>query len=115
MVVSCGPGTFTGKLSQGTWTLALTSLDAEGNEKEPAASGLLRGAVQTPFDVKDGELTVVADRVVLQPLPECRDGVDNDHDGRVDLDDPDCAGNPEGTAECVAVADGGPACPDSTP
>jgi hypothetical protein len=112
--VVCGPGTFTGKLSKGTWSLALTALDAEGNVMEPAPSPLLRGAVPAPIDVTDGELTVVADRVVLPPLPECRDGVDNDHDGRVDLDDLDCAGNPEGAAECVAGA-GLPACPDSTP
>jgi hypothetical protein len=32
-------------------------------------------------------------------LPACMDGVDNDGDGRVDLDDPDCANNPYGTHE----------------
>jgi hypothetical protein len=111
-VAPCGPGMFTGKLSDGTWTLALTALDAEGQEKEPAASGLLRGAVPAPIDIKSGELTVVQDPVVLPPLPECRDGVDNDNDGRVDLDDPDCGGDPQGTVECVA---GSPGCLDTTP
>jgi hypothetical protein len=37
--------------------------------------------------------------VVLTPRPECSDGVDNDGDGRVDVDDPDCMGDPNRTAE----------------
>jgi len=34
--------------------------------------------------------------VTLTPLPTCADGVDNDGNGRVDLDDPVCMGNPRG-------------------
>jgi hypothetical protein len=112
-VVSCGLGTFTSKLSQGTWSLALTALDAEGKDKEPAPSPLMRGVVPAPVDVKDGELSVVAEPVLLPPLPECRDGVDNDHDGRVDLDDPDCAGSPEVPYECTLA--GGAPCPEMQP
>jgi len=41
--------------------------------------------------------------VTLIPQPQCRDGVDNDLDGRVDLDDPDCAGNPDLPTECGAT------------
>ena len=33
------------------------------------------------------------------PRAACSDGVDNDRDGRVDLDDPDCQNDPRGTTE----------------
>jgi hypothetical protein len=38
---------------------------------------------------------------VLAARPECGDGVDNEPepDGRVDLDDPECGNDPNGTAE----------------
>jgi hypothetical protein len=31
--------------------------------------------------------------VELAPRPECSDGIDNDNDGRIDMDDGDCAGD----------------------
>ena len=101
-VVPCAPGSYTRTLPAGTWTLALTAIDAEGHIKEPAASGKLRGppdSAQLAVSVTQGHLSVIPTPVLLPPLPECRDGVDNDRDGRVDLDDPDCAGNPEGDPE----------------
>jgi hypothetical protein len=36
---------------------------------------------------------------MLASRPACSDGVDNDTDGRIDLDDPDCGNNPFGTTE----------------
>ena len=33
--------------------------------------------------------------------PECKDGIDNDGDGRVDLDDSECGGDPTGGSECT--------------
>jgi hypothetical protein len=44
--------------------------------------------------ITDGSTIQIA--VTFVPQPECSDGVDNDHDGRVDLDDPACAGDPGG-------------------
>jgi hypothetical protein len=38
--------------------------------------------------------------VTITPA-ECMDGIDNDGDGRADLDDPDCAGDPAGTQEAT--------------
>jgi hypothetical protein len=35
----------------------------------------------------------------LVPRPACSDTVDNDLDGRIDLADPDCQNNPEGSSE----------------
>jgi hypothetical protein len=51
---------------------------------------LLHGQPQTPVVVVDDQLTTVPP-ITLPPLPQCRDGVDNDGDGRVDLDDAQCA------------------------
>ena len=115
-VVPCAPGTYTRSLGAGTWTLELTALDAGGHIKEPAASGLLRGppdGAPLMVVVTDGQVTSVQAPVLLPPLPACRDGVDNDRDGRVDLDDPDCAGDPNGPHECVPTASG--PCPDTSP
>jgi hypothetical protein len=95
-IAPCAPGTFTRKLSAGTWTLVLTALDASGQVKAPAPSDRLRG--QTTVPVEDDHLAD-AGTVTLPPLPQCDDGVDNDHDGRVDLDDADCLGNPENPIE----------------
>ncbi len=36
------------------------------------------------------------------PLPQCRDGIDNDGDGRIDGYDAQCAGNPDWNNEAVA-------------
>jgi hypothetical protein len=110
--VACAPGTYTGRLAPGTWTLVLAAIDAEGHPKEPATSGLLRGTADG-VTVTEGHLTPVPGLVLLPRLPECRDGVDNDHDGRVDLDDPDCAGDPLGSHECTFTASG--QCGDTSP
>ncbi len=110
--VPCALGFYDGSLDQGSWTLALVALDASGTPKEPPGSGLLRGQTASPVEIHSGDHAAPIPPVTLPPLPQCRDGVDNDLDGRVDLDDLDCAGNPEGAAECVA-ADGVP-CPDTT-
>jgi hypothetical protein len=109
-IAPCAPGSFTRSLAPGTWTLNLIALDATGHVKEPAETGLLRG-VATVSVVED-QLTVVDPVVVLTSLPQCRDGVDNDRDGRVDLDDPDCAGEREKMLECSTPVQ---PCPDLGP
>jgi len=44
---------------------------------------------------------------VLPSLPpQCSDGIDNDGDGLVDLDDPDCLGDPNHPRELPACSDG---------
>ena len=57
---------------------------------DPTATGDISKDVTVPLDPKTVELAV---------RPACSDGVDNDGDGRVDLDDPDCMGNPDTTTE----------------
>ena len=97
MSVPCGLGFYDGSLGAGSWTLALVALDATGQAKEPAATGLSARPDGYGEPGRDpGRRARRADPgVTLTPLPQCRDGVDNDLDGRVDLDDPDCAGNPD--------------------
>jgi hypothetical protein len=113
IAVPCALGFYDGSLDQGSWTtLALVALDASGQVKEPPDSGRLRGQTTSPVEIHAGEKAAPIPPILLPPLPQCRDGVDNDLDGRVDLDDPDCAGYREGAAECVP-ADGVP-CPDTT-
>jgi len=87
-VAACAPGVFTHKLPTGTWTLELAALDAAGQPKS-ADPAYLRGSIT--IAVSEGQVGGIAQGpVVLSPLPACQDGVDNDCDGRVDLDDPGC-------------------------
>jgi len=111
--VPCGLGFYDGSLEAGSWTLALVALDATGQDKEPPGSGLLRGQAAGPVEIRTGEHAAPIPPVTLMPLPQCRDGVDNDLDGRVDLDDADCAGNPDLSSECGATDK--PSCFDNPP
>ncbi|HXI55333.1 MAG TPA: hypothetical protein VNO55_04710 [Polyangia bacterium] len=78
----------------------------------PAGASFL-SAMVGPQSIDKGATAVFA--VVLTPLPACADGIDNDCDGRVDLDDPSCQGDPRGnegaTASCNQQPAGGPAAP----
>jgi len=114
--VPCGLGFYDGSLDEGSWTLALVALDASGQVKEPDSStGLLRGHTDTatPVEIHAGQHAAPIPLVTLISLPQCRDGVDNDMDGRVDLDDQDCAANPDGPTECGATD--APSCYDNPP
>jgi len=68
-------------------------------------------------EIRAGENAPPIPPVMLPPLPQCSDGVDNDLDGRVDLDDPDCNNDagpyPMGATECGATD--GPSCNDNLP
>ena len=68
-----------------------------------------------PIDPKDADGNLVApmladvvitngtppmlDAVMLTPRPVCADGIDNDGDGRVDVDDPQCIDDPNSATE----------------
>jgi hypothetical protein len=125
IAVPCGLGFYDGSLDAGSWTLALVALDASGQPKVPIANEppneppLLRGqtADNSPVEIHAGEQAAPIPSVFLPPLQQCQDGVDNDLDGRVDLDDPDCVNpdgtpNPTGPAECVPAD--GVSCPDTS-
>jgi hypothetical protein len=96
----CADGGLTHSVPVGSWTFSvhqfdvrgrrIDMLDADGNPVAPTAAAVIAEDVTVEVDPKPVELT---------PRPKCSDGVDNDVDGRVDLDDPQCAGDANGTAE----------------
>jgi hypothetical protein len=106
----CAPGVVTRAVPAGTWTVTVLALDAQGNliqspqnpPKDPTTGSIPAAIV---MNRQTGGLVVADDSppvpvsFPLPTLPACMDGVDNDGDGRVDLDDPDCANNPYGTHE----------------
>lgn len=125
IAVPCALGFYDGSLDAGSWTLALVALDASGQPKVPLANEpqnqtpYLRGQtdINSPVEIHAGEQAAPIPAVLLPPLPQCQDGVDNDLDGRVDLDDSDCVNpdgtpNPDGMAECIGP-DGMP-CPGTS-
>jgi hypothetical protein len=92
------------KLGPGSYTLIVTGRDARGYDKEPPSNPapavpLLRATLDGVSVGKDE--TTELGTVDLVPQPECRDGVDNDCDGRVDTLDPACADR-DGPSEAAA-------------
>jgi hypothetical protein len=90
----CTLGVVTRPVPAGTWTVSVQALDPQGN------SILVGSLGPSPVDfvvADDGPPVPVS--ATFAPLPACSDGVDNDGDGRVDLDDPDCLQDPMGTHE----------------
>jgi hypothetical protein len=97
VITPCTPGVLVRGVPPGTWALTVRGLDATGSFKAPADTLILNATV-TGIVVSDGGAAAEV-AVVLTPQPACSDGIDNDNDGRVDLDDPDCGGDPNRNAE----------------
>ena len=104
----CAPGVVTRAVPAGTWTVTVQVLDAQGNLIQAAAGVDPQTNVAQAAIIMNGQQggLVVADdspsvpvSFTFKTLPACMDGVDNDGDGRVDLDDPDCADDPYGSHE----------------
>jgi hypothetical protein len=99
IVASCTAGWVRRSVPAGSWSFSFHTLDIQGR--------LIR-AFDDPDAVSDA-LAVAEDgtaafpTVTLPPRPACGDTVDNDRDGRIDLDDPECAGNAAGTDESTAA------------
>jgi len=95
----CTSGQLSHSVSVGNWTLFVHQVDVRGREVDPAdANGAPAPAMATVAVGKDADFPADPSPVVLMPRPACNDGIDNDGDGRVDLDDPDCA-DANGTSE----------------
>ncbi len=89
--VLCGPGSESHEVPPGRWIVALEALDAGNHGPRPDEDPhVLRGS-SAAFDVV-ADAPPVAVSVVVIPRDSCHDGVDNDGDGAVDLDDSDCRG-----------------------
>jgi hypothetical protein len=91
-IVPCTDGVTTRKILAATWGFSVHALGPDGAFKEP-----LPAEGTNILHANLGERAIGADSLVdldtvfLEPQPACRDGVDNDRDGRVDTDDPQCA------------------------
>jgi hypothetical protein len=96
--VLCTAGQVTHSVNVGSWTFAVRQVDVRGRGIDPVDPPTAAGDV-----VKDRNVVLTPDTVELTPRPACSDGVDNDNDGRVDLDDPDCMGDLNGPSECPAA------------
>jgi hypothetical protein len=87
--------------------------DDAGPANAAAADAAFLSAMVGPQSIDKGATALFA--VVLTPLPACADGIDNDCDGRVDLDDPSCQDDPRGsegdTTNCNQQPAGRPAGP----
>jgi hypothetical protein len=84
--IVCTAGQITRSVKAGTWQVTAVALDVRG-----AQISSIPNATGTAV-VEDGKTTVTTPQtLVLTPPSECSDGVDNDGDGRIDADDPDCA------------------------
>lgn len=88
----CVAGQLSHSIPVGTWTFAVSQVDVRGVPIDPTAPA-------SAVVAKDADVLAQPDPVELTPRPTCRDGIDNDGDGRVDLDDPVCGGDAEANTE----------------
>lgn len=88
----CTLGQVNRPVPAGTWSIQLQAVDAQATLIGSIAPQMVSGVVADGAVIELGLVT-------LTPRPACDDGIDNDGDGRVDLDDPDCVGDPSGTHE----------------
>lgn len=96
----CTAGSVRGSVPVGNWSFSIHTLDGHGKTIFPL--DMPDGTTDT-LAVPEGGLQAFPP-VVLTPRPACADGIDNDRDGRVDLDDPDCGGDPTWTDESTPKA-----------
>jgi len=121
VVTLCALGEFTHGVPIGNWTFTIHQLDVRGraidvpqldDQGQPVldANGypILVPDPTAPATVAK-DATVDLDPIMLTPRPECSDGVDNDCDGRIDLDDPQCAGAAN-VNTAIEAAPGVPGC-----
>ncbi len=101
-VAPCGRGGVTRSVSAGRIQVFLNALNLDGHVQQRPDSKKAVTAESPVFSV-DASGPPVAVVITVVPLPACGDGVDNDRDGRVDLDDPDCAGLLGGASEAPAA------------
>jgi hypothetical protein len=91
----CTQGQLAAGIGLGEWQFTFYQLDGKGDVIPPPEG------VSDPQSSAKVESKATADLapVTFVPRPACADEVDNDHDGRVDLDDPGCAGDPARDSE----------------
>jgi hypothetical protein len=83
----CTPGVLEHRIPAGVWTFELHTLDTRGRAIQPIDQP---DGTTDAMEIKQGDTPQIFPTVTITPRPECEDGIDNDRDGRVDGDDPDC-------------------------
>jgi hypothetical protein len=86
----CTAGALRRTVPAATWSFTLQPLDVHGNNVQPAD---VPDGMTYPMPVSEGAVTQFPP-ISIVPRAACADGIDNDRDGRVDLTDPDCGGDP---------------------
>ncbi len=94
IVALCTPGWVTAEAPSGTWSFLVQMLDAKGTLIQSMMPTQATTAEPITADGPQAQFSVT-----LVPKPACSDGIDNDGDGLVDLADPGCNGDPNGTHE----------------
>jgi len=97
----CTDGEMTDGLGTGQWQFTLSQLDIHG-QTVPLPDGAVDP--ERSATVEEEKTALLEPEVVFIPRPACTDGIDNDRDGLVDLDDADCGGQPAGNSEAPAAA-----------
>jgi hypothetical protein len=95
VIVPCSAGHYTRRVPTGTWHFAAQPLGAT-NKLNQGGDQQVKDLDPAGVGIANGQTVRLG--VVLTPRNACNDGVDNDHDGRVDLADPDCK-SADGLAE----------------
>jgi hypothetical protein len=88
IVAVCSAGEIVRKRPVGRWDLVIHQVDVRG-----AAINVPDQRIPDVVIAEDAVFDVVP-AVVLEARHQCADGVDNDRDGRLDIEDPDCEGYP---------------------
>jgi len=84
----CTQGQLAAGLGLGQWQFTFFQVDGKGNVIPPPPD---MSDPQASAEIEENK-TAELDVITFVPRPACADGIDNDLDGRVDLDDPGCEG-----------------------
>jgi len=103
LIALCAPGALSHSVPVGDWTFTFHQLDVRGRPIMPvdAQGQVVPDPTATATVLKDKPLESPL-TVELAARPECSDGIDNDCDGRVDMDDDDCTADPNTATEMTA-------------
>lgn len=98
----CTQGQLAAGIGLGQWQFTFHQVDAKGDVIViPFPEGM--SDPQRSAEVESNK-TSELEVVTFVPQAACTDGIDNDLDGRVDLDDPDCGGDPTYDSESTPRA-----------
>ena len=95
----CPPGRLSHGVPVGTWTFAFHQIDVRGVPIDPKENDAPVPPMAAGVVITSGGSANLDPVVMFTPRPACSDGIDNDGDGRVDGDDPDCVADPNSATE----------------